>query len=147
MNVEDRINKIKSVEQEICKDIELRSQGVAVVRQNYIDHISTYKDRIADLLTVAKCLYNSCGQLRDLIYQFSPYGKLGFITENSLWGDTNGNIKIGYVDGHEGTELFTVNENLEVTYSPRMSNYSRYNWDKDFERFERKFYNYIDNEI
>ena len=48
MNTEERLNKIKHVAEEIYKDVELRSQGMAIVRQTYIDHISTYKERIKD---------------------------------------------------------------------------------------------------
>lgn len=145
MNTEERLNKIKHVAEEIYKDVELRSQGMAVVRQTYIDHISTYKERIKDLLTVAKTLYDYIGER--VVQGFSPYSGLGFIIETNLWGDTPTTIKIGYYDGHDGITLLSIDENCEVKYSARMGDYSRYKWDRDFERLEAKVYNYVDNEL
>jgi hypothetical protein len=145
MNIEDRLNKIKKASEEFYKDDEIRKQGMDVLRQTYIEHISTYKERIKDLYTVVKSLYYSCNHFKRFVESLSPYDRLGFIIESNLWGDDK--IILGYYDGHTGDTLLSISEDVEIKCSPKMNNYYRYIWDKDFNRLEKRIYNYIDNEI
>lgn len=141
--LEERLNKIRKATEEIHKDMKLMEKGLSVVKQTYTEHINSYKERIKNILIVGNALINSDIEIS---CNFQPNSKeLGFIIENNLWGK-NRVVGLGYY-GQNLETLLLVNEKGEVTYSPNMIRYSRYKWTKDFEKFEKKLYEYIDNEI
>ena len=149
MNTTDRLNKIASV----AENVENAAIAKEIAKQNekqaLIDLIATYADRIKAIIEVGSKLVEnkmplgkqSCFESGFINHQF------GFVTEGSriLSPDIWKIIGIGSVGGgYCGNDLI-ANENGEVvSYSGR---YNCESWTKDFEQFEKDFYNYVDNEI
>ena len=148
MNTVDRLIKIASVAEntenaKIAKEI-----AEAKEKQALIDLIATYADRIKALIDVGSALVKnqitlgkkSCFESNGLDHRF------GFMVEGCHFHpETWKIIGIGSEGGGFCGNDLTVNENGEVvSYSGR---YNCESWTEEFEKFEKGFYNYVDNEI
>ena len=149
MNTTDRLNKIASVAENVENAKNAKEIAEAKEKQALIALIATYADRIKALIEVGSALVKnkmplgkqSCFESGFINHQF------GFVTEGSriLSPDIWKIIGIGSVGGgYCGNDLI-ANENGEVvSYSGR---YNCESWTEAFEKFEKDFYNYVDNEI
>lgn len=149
MNTTDRLNKIATVAEDVENAKIAKEIAEVKEKQALIDLIATYADRIKAIIEVGSALVKnkmplgvkSCFQSNGLDHRF------GFVVEGSriLCPDKWKIIGIGSEGGGFCGEDLTVNENGEVvSYSGR---YNCESWTEEFEKFEKGFYNYVDNEI
>ena len=148
MNTVDRLNKIASVAENaenaaIAKDI-----AEVKEKQALIALIATYADRIKALIEVGSALVKnkmplgkqSCFKSGCIDHRF------GFMVEGChLHPETWKIIGIGREGGGWAGNDFLVNSNGEVVEYEHI--YTCESWTEEFEKFEKAFYNYVDNEI
>lgn len=149
MNTVNRLNKIASVAEDVENAKIAKEIAEVKEKQALIDLIATYADRIKALIEVGSALVKNkmplgkqnCFESNGLDHRF------GFMTEGSqiLTPDKWKIIGIGSEGGGWCGSDLNVNENGEVvSYSGR---YTCKSWTEEFEKFEKGFYNYVDNEI
>ena len=139
MNTTDRLNKIASVAENV-KNSE---------KQAIIDHIATYADRIKAIIEVGSALVNNKMPLgKGDCFQSSGWDhRFGFIvTGDRLLNPNNWRIVgIGRVGGGWAGNDFFINFKGEVIEYEDI--YTCESWTEEFDKFEKGFYNYVDNEI
>lgn len=149
MNTTDRLNKIASV----AENVENAAIAKEIAKQNekqaLIDLIATYADRIKAIIEVGSKLVEnkmplgkqSCFESGFINHRF------GFVTEGSriLSPDIWKIIGIGREGGGWAGNDFLVNDEGVVIEYEHI--YTCESWTEEFEKFEKAFYNYVDNEI
>lgn len=141
MNLEERLNKIANVTPH-QKNEETKTNETNPAKQIYINYISTYRERIEELITVGSALLDKGFNIDRFTANLLD---LGFIVDE-LSNEKN-ILGIGYRNKENYVTHLLVNKNGESFVSPKMSGYSKYKWSRDFDKFEKKFYDYVDNEI
>ena len=144
MNTTDRLNKIASVA-ESAKKIE---------EPSFSDHVATYAERIRAIIEVGSALVRNKMPLgkHDRFQSNNWDNRFGFmVTGDRLHNPNNWRIVgIGRVGGGWVGNDF-IFDNLLVSFEGEVIEYDGIytceSWTKDFEQFEKDFYNYVDNEI
>jgi hypothetical protein len=158
MTTQERLNKITALVAE--KEEKVRLEGMK--KQKILDHIASYADRIKDMLLIANTLYKNDISVSRFVATRKEH-KFGFILNEDV-GDTY--CAIGVLEQVYG--LWRLASNID--YNPdKPIRYPKHHgdviinekgiaekfdtiwdcesWSKDFEEFEERFYNYVDNEI
>lgn len=141
MNLEERLNKIANAKPQ-QKNEETKTNESNTSKRIYINYISTYRERIEELITVGNALIDKGFNIDRFNATLLD---LGFIVDE-LSNEKN-ILGIGYCNKENYITHLLVNKNGEAFVFPKMSGYSKYKWSRDFDKFEKKFYEYVDNEI
>lgn len=148
MNTTDRLNKITSVAENVENAKIAKEIAEAKEKQALIDLIATYADRIKALIEVGSALVKnqiplgkqSCFESGFINHRF------GFMVEGCRFHpDVWKIIGIGREGGGWAGNDFLVNSDGEVVEYEHI--YTCESWTEEFEKFEKAFYNYVDNEI
>ena len=148
MNTTDRLNKIAS----LAENAENAKNAKEIAEQNekqaLIAHIATYADRIKAIIEVGSKLVESKLPLgkQNCLQSNGWDHRFGFMVEGChLHPETWKIIGIGREGGGWAGNDFLVNSNGEVVEYEHI--YTCESWTEEFEKFEKAFYNYVDNEI
>lgn len=158
MITQDRLNKITALVSE--REME---------KQKILDHIASYADRIKDMLLIANTLYKNDISVSRFVAKFVASRNnhiLGFIYNKDSEDSEYPYCAIGVLD--QGYDRYDCWKRMFL-YADKQDNYpishgdviinekgiaEKFDtiwdcegWTKDFEEFEEKFYNYVDNEI
>ena len=144
MTTTDRLNKIASVAENVKKNEE----------PSFADHVATYAERIRAIIEVGSALVRNKMPLgKHDCFQTNTWDhRFGFmVTGDRLFNPNNWRIVgIGRVGGGWVGNDF-IFDNLLVSFEGEVIEYDGIytceSWTKDFEQFEKDFYNYVDNEI
>jgi hypothetical protein len=160
MTTQDRLNKITA----LVAEKEEKTRLEEMEKQKILDHIASYADRIKDMLLIANNLYKN----NISVIRFEASRKkhtFGFILDENdeypicyfaigvleqvydYWRlmaniDYNPDNPIRYPKHHRDVIINEkgIAEKFDTIWDCE-------SWTKDFEEFEKKFYNYVDNEI
>lgn len=146
MNTTDRLNKIATVAENVENAAIAKDIAEVKEKQALIALIATYADRIKALIEVGSALVKNkmplgkqnCFESGFINHRF---GFIGWRFHPDDWKI----IGIGRKGGGWAGNDFLVNDEGEVIEYEHI--YTCESWTEEFEKFEKDFYNYVDNEI